>query len=180
VDPSGLVQILELRTGRIIGQFRHPQVDDGGGLVRLPTSFSPDEKLLAAVNGDNSISLFDRDTGTEVSNIEDIYDVQFDRNSAVTLDQATTRHRGIGTVREFAFSSDGRYLIVVYGFSTDVNRPEQMRTRTDQRSILSRYLVRPEDLIADACSRLTQNLAPQQWRQYLGDEPYRKTCPSLQ
>jgi len=181
VDPSGLVQILELRTGRILGQFRHPHVDDGGSVVRLPTSFSPDEKLLAAVNGDNSISLFDRYSGTEMSNIEgeDNYGVQFGRNSAVTLDQATTRHGGISTVREFAFSSDGRYLIVVYGFSTDVNRPEQMRTRTDQRSILFRYLVRPEDLIADACSRLNQNLTPQQWRQYLGDEPYRKTCPSL-
>jgi hypothetical protein len=34
-------------------------------------------------------------------------------------------------------------------------------------------------LIADACSRLPRNLTRLEWRQYLGDEPYRSTCPNL-
>ncbi|MGF1537411.1 MAG: hypothetical protein ACFB4J_13150 [Elainellaceae cyanobacterium] len=37
----------------------------------------------------------------------------------------------------------------------------------------------PNDLIAEACRRLTRNLTLQEWRQYLGDEPYQATCPSL-
>ena len=37
----------------------------------------------------------------------------------------------------------------------------------------------PEDLIDLACSRLTRNLAQAEWAQYLGDEPYRKTCENL-
>ena len=37
------------------------------------------------------------------------------------------------------------------------------------------WLWRPEDLTAEACSRLTRNLTPEEWGQYLGDEPYRKT-----
>jgi WD40 repeat protein len=38
---------------------------------------------------------------------------------------------------------------------------------------------RPEDLIAEACSRLTRNLTKGEWRLYLGDEPYQKTCRHL-
>ena len=33
-----------------------------------------------------------------------------------------------------------------------------------------------EDLIAQACSRLTQNLTVDEWRRYVGAEPYRETC----
>ncbi len=35
------------------------------------------------------------------------------------------------------------------------------------------------DLITEACSRLTRNLTSEEWQQYLGDEPYSKTCPNL-
>jgi hypothetical protein len=34
-------------------------------------------------------------------------------------------------------------------------------------------------LIDEACSRLSRNLTRWEWRLYLGDEPYRKTCPNL-
>jgi hypothetical protein len=37
----------------------------------------------------------------------------------------------------------------------------------------------PQDLLDEACARLTHNLTPEEWRQYLGDEPYRETCPNL-
>ncbi len=38
---------------------------------------------------------------------------------------------------------------------------------------------RPEDLTRDPCSRLTRNLTQDEWRRYLGNEAYRKTCPNL-
>ncbi len=38
------------------------------------------------------------------------------------------------------------------------------------------WLRRPEDLIAEACRRLPRNLTREEWRQYLGEEPYRQTC----
>jgi hypothetical protein len=41
------------------------------------------------------------------------------------------------------------------------------------------WLLRPEDLIAEACSRLTRNLTHAEWRQYIGEEEYRPTCPNL-
>jgi hypothetical protein len=35
-------------------------------------------------------------------------------------------------------------------------------------------------MIAEACDRLGRNLNREEWRQYLGNEPYRKTCPNKQ
>ena len=37
----------------------------------------------------------------------------------------------------------------------------------------------PEDLIAEACAHLSRNFTRDEWRQYLGDEPYHATCPGL-
>jgi hypothetical protein len=37
----------------------------------------------------------------------------------------------------------------------------------------------PDDLLALACAQITRNLTPDEWRQYLGDEPYHQTCARL-
>ncbi len=37
----------------------------------------------------------------------------------------------------------------------------------------------PQDLIREACTRLPWNLSQTEWRRYLGDVPYRPTCPDL-
>jgi WD40 repeat protein len=41
------------------------------------------------------------------------------------------------------------------------------------------WLWHPGDLIEIACSRLERNLTRAEWEQYIGDRPYRKTCPNL-
>ena len=38
---------------------------------------------------------------------------------------------------------------------------------------------RTADLVAAACGRLPRNLTREEWREYLGEEPYRATCPNL-
>ena len=43
-----------------------------------------------------------------------------------------------------------------------------------------RWMWRPEDLIDEACARITRNLTQAEWRQYVGDGPYEKTCPNLE
>jgi len=40
------------------------------------------------------------------------------------------------------------------------------------------FFWRYEDFIRDACSRLMRNLTRKEWREYLGDVPYRRTRPS--
>ena len=41
------------------------------------------------------------------------------------------------------------------------------------------WLIWPEDLIAEACGRLTRNLTRDEWGRYLPEESYHLTCPNL-
>jgi len=64
-----------------------------------------------------------------------------------------------GYVRDLRFSSDGRYLL----------------TGGDDGTATV-WLWKTPDLQAEACKRLTRNLTPAEWQQYLGAQPYRATC----
>lgn len=64
-----------------------------------------------------------------------------------------------------AFSPDNRW-IAVGGYEKGESNVKVFRLLT-------------EDLIAEACSRLTRNLTSEEWQMYLGSEPYRKTCPNF-
>lgn len=45
--------------------------------------------------------------------------------------------------------------------------------------VVTVWLWRSEDVIAEAHRRLTRNLTFEEWKRFFGDEPYRKTCPNL-
>ena len=49
----------------------------------------------------------------------------------------------------------------------------------DGGNIVTVWLWRMEDVIAEAQQRLTRNLTFEEWQHYFGHEPYRKTCPNL-
>ena len=66
-----------------------------------------------------------------------------------------------GNTRTLAVSPDGKWLATASGGRG------------------WRWLLQPQDLIAEACARLTRKLTPQEWQQYISEEPYRKTCPEL-
>ncbi|MFV9506305.1 MAG: AAA family ATPase [Oscillochloridaceae bacterium umkhey_bin13] len=61
----------------------------------------------------------------------------------------------------FAFSPDGHRLVSGGG---------------DSRTVQV-WALDVRDLIAPACRTIGRNLTPDEWQQYFGDEPYRKTCP---
>ena len=44
---------------------------------------------------------------------------------------------------------------------------------------LTFWLWRPDDLISEACGRLLRSLTEDEWRQYMGAEPNRKTCQNV-
>jgi hypothetical protein len=77
----------------------------------------------------------------------------------------SVRHEGKNSLEGIvavAFSPDGERLATVTQDGTVQIGPWQ-----------------PEDLISQACSRLSRNLTREEWQGYLGNEPYRKTCSNL-
>ena len=44
---------------------------------------------------------------------------------------------------------------------------------------LQRWWLRSEDVLAQACRRVSRNLSAEEWKLYLDDEPYRPTFPNL-
>jgi WD40 repeat protein len=71
----------------------------------------------------------------------------------------------------------GREKLHLIGFSPDQAFLEIAVGDKDIR--LVRFPIRAQDLIEDACSRVTRNLKPAEWARYLPDTPYRETCPKL-
>ena len=41
------------------------------------------------------------------------------------------------------------------------------------------WVVASDNLLAEACASVSRNLTLMEWRQFLGNQPYRRTCPAL-
>ncbi|MBL8090223.1 MAG: WD40 repeat domain-containing protein [Anaerolineales bacterium] len=142
--------------------------------------FSPDGNFIVSTDFD-TIRLWESDTGKVVNEIKNNanyavfspdgkYIVVLNWNSGVAnVISANTGKEVIrlnpsidGFIRFTGFGLNGKYVITSKGDTIQV------------------WLYRPEDLIADACSRVTRNLSLEEWKQYIGDFlPYQAICPQL-
>ena len=41
------------------------------------------------------------------------------------------------------------------------------------------WFARMEDLLVAACRQAPRNMTEEEWRRFMGDEPYQPTCPNL-
>jgi WD40 repeat protein len=140
-------------------------------------TFSPDGKYLASTGREARLwTLPDGDEVFRVRHQARVVTAAFSANSAylVTGSQDGTarvwavpggeelaRLNSPGNVYEVLFSPDGRY--VVAGGNSSIARV---------------WLLQINNLLEEACRRVDGNLSLEEWRQYLGDKPYRKTCPA--
>ena len=82
----------------------------------------------------------------------------------------------LGEVDEMQVSPDGKYLVIA-GNLIPFDPQNQSRESKPQVHFI---MWQSTDLIEQACARVTRNLGEvDEWPQYLGNEPYRKTCPNI-
>lgn len=166
------------------------ETETGNELFNIPygdgvwgVALSPDGKYIAT------------GSGTIERGIVQVWNI-WDNSQIFQLPQ------GKGT-SALAFSSDGQYLafrdgddaVTVWNLQTQqevarIGRLEFAATLSfnsagDLLLVQSIpgdvYLLRwhPDDLIAEACTRLSRNLTLSEWHIYLPNQPYRPTCPNL-
>ena len=175
-----IVRIWEVIGGR---EIKSLSVKYATGIV-----FGPDGKYLVTANWnfndpfDRSVRIWDIDDQREVGRL------QLQEEGAGNADVSNT---------QLAFSNDGRYLATENHGTVRIwdmlkrQETERWETRGATELVFSpdgKYLLAgdgkrasvwlwgPEAMVADACSRVGRNLTPDEWRQFFGDEPYRKTC----
>ncbi len=156
-------------------EVRHME-HDGGALESV--AFSPDGKYLVSTGTDRTARLWALPGGDELFHVyhqERVITATFSVDGAylVTGSQDGTarvwtvpggeelaRLNNSGNITAVLFSPDGEYVVA----ASDNGR--------------ARIWALPiNDPLAEACQRITRNLSMEEWRQYLGEEHYRKTCP---
>ena len=153
--------------------------------------FSPDGKYLATANWNYYDPL---DRSVRIWDVGQLREV--DRLPLLDIERA---HYVDSTGTQLAFTQDGRYLAsenqgVLRIWDTLTRREtERWESGTTQLGFSAdgKYLISGADTTAAAwrwgaeaqiertCKRLARNLNREEWRLFLGDAPYRKTCPAL-
>ena len=171
-----VIHIWESSTGKIINEIA-PDFNVSA------ISFSPNGQYIVAGGyspiGYGVVAIWDALSGKEIFRDEINLDV---RSVAFSSDNNYLVSGGADVIRVWHVSSGQEISRMVYDGVNSVAFVDN-----DNYVISGSYFGtlhlwkwRPEDLIADACSRVTRNLTRFEWEQYIGDIlPYQAICPNL-
>jgi WD40 repeat protein len=140
----------DMKTRRMLG----PPLVGQEGVAAL--AFSADGQMLASANEDGTISLFDvalrppRPLGPPIA----------------------AHSPGANVV---AFSPSSLWLASAGGDIISGRAPGETPIPQDGEIVL--WDVSIESWINRACKRANRDLSPEEWMQFIGDEPHRRTCP---
>jgi len=171
---KGAARVWEAVTGREMAFLDHDS-------WVTSVAFSPDSKYVALGNTDRTVWVWEVTTGREIAHMshddwvtsvafspDGKYILSGSGDNTVRVWEATTgqevaRMSHDDWVSSVAFSPDGKYIL---------------SGSNDHTARL--WIWRPDDLIADACSRVTRNLTRVEWKQYIGDLlRYQAVCRNL-
>lgn len=185
---DGTVRVWEAATGKEISIINYVDLDLTPNVYAV--GFSPDGKYVVSGSCDQAI-------------IEDVCIKGSARVWAAETGREITRMVHEGSVNSVAFSPDAKYVLSMDQHNVRVwealtgQEVARMTQAIDVKSAafspdgkhialgrgdgtLTIWEYRSEDLIADACSRLTRNLTGAEWKQYIGDAlPYQAICSKL-
>jgi WD40 repeat protein/class 3 adenylate cyclase len=147
-----------------------------------PLAFSPDGKLLAAGGGDGAVHLYDAASGRAAG-------------TPILADA--------GPLETVAFSLDGRTLVAAGGegsarlidvaSQTQIGQPltgggvdggaifwneGSAVEMVDASGGMYSWRISPGALQDQACSVVGRSLTPSEWKEFMGNRPYRPVCPS--
>lgn len=166
------VHLWDTATLKEIARFEH----NPPGMLGL--AFSPDGRYLVSTGRDNTARLWALPGGDEVFHVNHqnrVITSAFSADSAYLITGSQDGTSRVWTVpggQEVArlnnpdnnvavlFSPDGKYAIAA-----------------SQSGIARVWFLLIDDPLVEACRRVDRNLSLEEWRQYVGDEPYRKICP---
>jgi WD40 repeat protein len=164
-------RIWEAATGKEISRMTHESIVHS-------VAFSPDGKYVVSGSGGETTRVWEVDTGREIFRMVNAFSAKFSPDGKyviasdfngnvariwdIAAKQEIAQKQHDNYVRFVAFSVDGKYVV------------------SSGDNTIRVWIYRPEDLIADACSRVIRNLTRTEWDQYIGDAlPYQAVCPSL-
>ncbi len=166
-----IVHLWDARTGQERARLHHQD------WVRA-VAISHDGTWLASAGNDKTARLWNAQTGGEQARLELPDGV---RAVAISPDDrwlATVSFDNVARLWDIHAKREYSYLQFKEGLEA-VTFTKNGGLLVAHGSFLTLEPWRTADLIEDLCTRLDRNLTYEEWRQYLGNDPYRQTCPNL-
>lgn len=172
-DPDKKLFIVNWKNGKTVGVAKMQ-------FEPWALAWSPDSHLLAVGLENGTIHIQDRnDWSHEVKVLGDqevIRDLMFSKSGRLLLSGGADGTTRIWETTTWAELSRLRLPAVVLGVAF---APDEKTLAASFNQMVQIDLVHSQDLIDDACSRVTRPLTDEEWKQYLGSEPFRQTCADL-
>lgn len=172
-NPANEATIWDLKTNAQVAVVSHED-------PVVAVAFSSDGRFFATGSQDSRVAVWETTSRREVGRMrheQPVRAVQFSKDGrqlftgsedrslriweVATLEEVS-RIMHDSPIKDFIVSSDGNTVMTATGDGT-----------------VWFSLWKPDDLIEATCRRLTRNLTREEWKQYLPNEPYRKTCANL-
>ena len=151
------------------------------GLVAIASSPKMAMEILTS-SDDNTSRVWDAESGKELFTLSG-HTQTVNRAIWNADDSRILTTSGDDTIRIWD-AKTGKLQAILAGHSeailyADWNDDETRILTASGDGTARQWYTRIEDLLAAACKQVPRNMTKGEWQQFMGDEPYRPTCPNL-